>query len=181
MKKILVPVDFSKPSAHALQIAARIAKQLNAEIIVLHMIGISEAVLAKDEGQEYEEAKYYMNLARKRFKPFLNQPYLEDIKVREIVQNYKDFKELNKVAQEQHIDLIVMGSHGTSGLGDFFVGSNTEKVVRSSDVPVLVVKMPNPDFKIEHIIFACDFKEDSILAFKNVKEFAANFSLQLPV
>lgn len=179
MKKILVPVDFSKPSAHALHVAARIAEQLQSEIIVLHMMGISEAVLTKDEAQEYEEAKYYMNLARKRFKPFLNQPYLEHIKVREIVQNYKDFKELNKVAQEQHINLIVMGSHGTSGIGDFLLGSNTEKVVRSSDVPVLVVKMPNPDFKVENILFACDFTEDSVLAFKNVREFAANFSAKL--
>ena len=116
MKRILVPVDFSKPSAHALHIAALIAKQLQAEIVVLHMLGISEAVLTKNEAQEYEEAKYYMNLARKRFKPFLKKPYLEDIKVREIIQNYKDFKELNKVAQEQHIDFIVMGSHGTSGI-----------------------------------------------------------------
>ncbi|MEH6513819.1 MAG: universal stress protein, partial [Maribacter arcticus] len=44
MKKILVPVDFSKPSAHALHVAARIAEQLQAEIIVLHMMGISEVV-----------------------------------------------------------------------------------------------------------------------------------------
>ena len=179
MKKILVPVDFSETSAHALHVAARIAKQQQAEIIVLHMLGISEAVLTKDEAQEYVEAKYYMDLAKKRFNPFLNQPYLKQIKVREIVQNYKDFKELNKVAQEQHIELIVMGSHGTSGLGNVFVGSNTEKVVRSADVPVLVVKMPNPDFKVENILFACDFKEDSVLAFKNVREFAANFSATL--
>ncbi|MGO4918031.1 universal stress protein [Maribacter spongiicola] len=179
MKKILVPVDFSKHSEYALHIAAKIAKQVQAEIIVLHMMGISEAILAKDEAQEYEEAKYYMDLARKRFKPFLNQTYLKHLKVREIIQNYKDFKELNTVAQEQHINLIVMGSHGTSGLGDVFVGSNTEKVVRSSEVPVLVVKTPNSDFKVENILFACDFTDSSILAYKNVREFAASFSAKL--
>lgn len=179
MKKILVPVDFSKHSEFALHVAAIIAKKIQAEIIVLHMMGISEAVLSKDEDQEYEEAKYYMDLAKKRFKPFLNKPYLEQIKVREIIQNYKDFKELNTVAQEQHIDFIVMGSHGTSGLSDAFVGSNTEKVVRSANVPVLVIKTPNSGFKIENILFACDFTESSILAYKNIREFAANFAAKL--
>ena len=89
------------------------------------MLRLSEAVLTKDEGQAYEEAKYYLELVRKRFKPFLNNPYLKDIKIRKIVQNYKIFKELNKVVQEQYVDLIVMGSHGTRAINDFFFGSNT--------------------------------------------------------
>lgn len=179
MNRILVPVDFSEPSAYALEVASSIAKNQKAEIIVLHMLGLSEAVLNKDEIQEYEEARYYMELAKKRFQPFLDKPYLKHIKVKQIVQNYKIFKELNKVAQEQQASLIVMGSYGTSGMNEFFVGSNTEKVVRTSDVPVLVVKMKNSDFKIKKILFACDFKDDAILAFKNVKAFASNFSATL--
>ncbi|UWX54489.1 universal stress protein [Maribacter litopenaei] len=145
MKRILVPVDFSETSTHALEIAALIAKRQKAEIVVLHMLGLSEAVLTKNEIQEYEEAGYYMELAKKRFIPFLDKPYLKNIKIREIVQNYKIFKEFNTLAQEQKIDLIVMGSHGTSGISEVLVGSNTEKVVRTSNVPVLVVKMQNPN------------------------------------
>lgn len=179
MQRILVPVDFSEPSSFALEVAAQIAGAQQAEIVVLHMLGLSEAVLTKDETHEYEEAKYYMELARKRFKPFLDKPYLKNIKVKQIVQNYKIFRELNKVAQEQHIDLIVMGSHGVSGLNDFFVGSNTEKVVRTCNVPVLVIKAPNPDFKVHKILFACDFTDATILAFNRVKSFAANFSAKL--
>lgn len=179
MKKILVPVDFSDPSAYALEVAAKIAEQQEAEIVVLHMLGLSEAVLTKDETQEYEEAKYYMELARKRFKTFLDKPYLKNIKIKQIVQNYKIFKELNKVAQEQHIGLVVMGSHGTSGISEIFVGSNTEKVVRTSDVPVLVVKEQNQDFQVKKILFACDFTDDTILTFKNVSAFAASFSAKL--
>jgi len=179
MKKILVPIDFSEPSAYALEVAAKIAEQQNAEIVALHMLGLSEAVLTKDETQEYEEAKYYMEIAKKRFKTFLDKPYLKDIKIKEIVQNYKIFKELNHVAQEQRIDLIVMGSHGASGLNKYFIGSNTKKVVRTSDVPVLVIKHPNPEFHIKSIMFACDFTEETILAFKDVKEFAENFSAKL--
>ncbi len=179
MKKILVPVDFSEPSAYALEVAAKIAKLRQAEIVVLHMLGLSEAVLTKDESQEYEEAKYYMELARKRFRTFLDRPYLKGIKIREIVQNYKIFKELNTVAKEQGIALIVMGSHGTSGFNEVFAGSTTEKVVRTSDVPVLVIKAPMPDFKIKNIVFACDFEDEAILAFKNATEFAKLFSAKL--
>ena len=179
MQHILVPVDFSEPSANALEVAAKIAKLQNARITVLHMLGLSEAVLTKDESQEYEEAKYYMKLARKRFQTFLDKPYLKDIKIKEIVQNYKIFKELNEVAKEHHIDLIVMGSHGASGFNELFVGSNTEKVVRTSEVPVLVIKSPNPDFKITSILFACDFEEEAVLAYKKAQAFAGTFSAKL--
>ncbi len=179
MKNILVPVDFSEPSAYALEVASKIAKQQKADITVLHMLGLSEAVLTKDEAQEFEEAKYYMGLAKKRFKTFLDKPYLKGIKIHEIVQNYKIFSELNNVSRERHIDLIIMGSHGASGLNEFFVGSNTEKVVRTSDVPVLVIKDPAPDFKIKNILFACSFADDSVSAYKNATAFAENFSAKL--
>lgn len=179
MKKILVPVDFSETSSYALEMAAKIARPIKAEIIVLHMLGLSEAVLTKDENQEFEEAKYYMELAKKRFNAFLDKSYLEDIKLRKIVQNYKIFKELNNIVKEHHIDLIVMGSHGTSGLNEFFVGSNTEKVVRTSDVPVLVIKKTDSDFNIKTILFACNFNDESILAYKNAKKFAEIFSADL--
>ncbi len=179
MKKILVPIDFSEHANDALEVAAKIAKLQNASITVLHMLGLSEAILSKDESQDYQEAMYYMNMAKKRFKAFLDKPYLKGIEVHEIVQNYKIFGELNNVAREQHIDLIVMGSHGASGFNEFFTGSNTEKVVRTSDVPVLVVKHRRPEFVIKSILFACDFNDETILAFKNAKAFAANFSAKL--
>jgi nucleotide-binding universal stress UspA family protein len=179
MKNILVPVDFSEPSAYALEVAAKIAKRQNADLTVLHMLGLSQAVLTKDETQEYEEAKYYMSLAKQRFRTFLDKPYLKGIKIHEMVQNYKIFSELNDVAKERHIDLIIMGSHGARGLSELFVGSNTEKVVRTSDVPVLVIKDSNPDFEIKKMLFACSFNDDSILAYKNAKAFADNFSAEL--
>jgi hypothetical protein len=90
------------------------------------MMRLSEAVLTKDDSQEFMEAQHYMKLAKKRFNMFLNRPWLEGIKIKETVQNYKIFGEINQVAKEKAIDLIVMGSHGTGGLSEIFVGSNTE-------------------------------------------------------
>ncbi len=175
MKNILVPVDFSDASGYALEVAAKIARQQQAGITVLHMLGLSEAVLAKDEAQEYEEARFYMKLVKDRFALFLDKPYLKGIPIHQMLQNYKIFSELNNVAREQQTDLIVMGSQGKHGSSNFFGGSNTEKVVRTSDVPVLVIKGPNPDLNIRNILFASNFEDDSVRAYKQVTAFAKKF------
>ncbi len=181
MKKILVPVDFSEHSKYALQVAASIAKKQNAEIIVLHMLGLSEAVLIKNEDQEVAEAMYYMKLAEKRFDTFLDEEFLDGVKITETVQNYKVFSEINDVANDHDVDLIVMGSHGSSGLSEVFVGSNTEKVVRTSTIPVLVIKNQFENFEVQEAVFACDFKIESVLAYHKAmqlfKLFDANIHL----
>ena len=169
MKRILVPVDFSEHAGFALEVAARLARKYGSEIIVLHMLGLSEAYLTKDETQEFAEAHYYMKLAKTRVDRFLDQPYLKDVEVREMVQNYKIFSEINQVAAEQNIDLIVMGSHGTGGLSELFVGSNTEKVVRSSEIPVLVIKTRRPEFDPRKVVFATDFSLEGIEAYSRIR------------
>lgn len=169
MKKILVPVDFSKYSEKALEVAASLAKQHGAEIVAVHMMGLSDAVITREESKEVFEAMYYMRLAEKRFSEFLDKDYLNGIKVTDTVHNYKVFSELNDVAVDMGADLIVMGSHGTSGIREVFVGSNTEKVVRTSEIPVLVIKNQSPNFQPENGVFACDFLENSIGPYKRAK------------
>jgi nucleotide-binding universal stress UspA family protein len=179
MKNILVPVDFSEHSAYALEVASQIAKKHGAGIIILHMLGLSESVLAKSEEEELKEAKYYMNLARERIKEFTKKEFLENISVDAIIQNYKIFSEVDHVAQEHNCDLIVMGSHGASGLSKLFVGSNTEKVIRTSKVPVLVIKQPHKDFNIKKMAFACDLDVENIPAYTKAVAFAQLFSAKL--
>jgi len=171
MKKILVPVDFSECSEYALKIAANFAKEYDAEIIALHMMGMTDSVLTNTQTKQMLEGIYYIKLAQKRFKEFLNKDYLKDISVSDIVYNYKDFSEINNVAQENNVDLIVMGSHGSSGLSEVFVGSNTEKVVRNSDIPVLVVKKEVENINFKNAVFASDFTVENTPAFKKAMKF----------
>lgn len=171
MKKILVPVDFSEFSEYALEVSAHLAKKFNADIIVLHMLGLSEAIFTKDEAQEFLEAQYYMKLAKKRFGTFLDKPYLKGLRISETVQNYKDFAEINNIVKERNIDLVVMGSHGASGMTGLFMGSNTEKVVRTCDAPVLVIKKRRKDFDIKQAIFASDFEVENIDAYTKAIKF----------
>lgn len=179
MKKILVPVDFSKYSDYAMEVAAGIAKKQNAEIIALHMMGLSDAVLTKNESREVFEAMYYMRLAETKFAELLDKDYLEGVKVTDTVHNYTIFSEINDVAKEMNIDLIVMGSHGSSGLKEVFVGSNTEKVVRTSEIPVLVIKHRHEKFNPKLGVFACDFLENSVGPYKRAKEVFETFGIDM--
>lgn len=181
MKKILVPVDFSDFSEYALEVAAQLAKKHEAGIIILHMIGLSDSVLANSEIAEEQEAKYYLKLAKDKIKEFTEKAYLKEVPVEAIIQNYKEFTEVNEVAHEQNCDLVVMGSHGTSGLSELFVGSNTEKVVRTSDVPVLVIKKRHETIDIKKMVFACDMEIENIPAYRKAAAFANMISASLEV
>lgn len=162
MKKIIVPIDFSKHSEYALETAATFAKKYHAEILALHMLELSNALLSNSQNQLQAETIFYLKLAEQKFQDFLDKPYLKDVNVTPIVKHFKVFSEVSEVAKQHDVDLIIMGSHGVSGLKETFLGSNTEKVVRHANIPVLVVKH-NPiltDF--ENVVFASDFSEESI-------------------
>lgn len=165
MKKIIVPIDFSEHSEYALKTAAKLAKKNNAELLALHMLEMSDIILSASDGLQNQKAVFFFKLAEQKFEDFLKKDYLKDIKVTPIVKHFKVFSEVNDVAKKHDADLIVMGSHGTSGVMEFIVGSNTERVVRNADVPVLVVKNNVSQINFEVITFACDFSEECIQAY----------------
>lgn len=167
MKKIIVPIDFSEHSEYALKTAAKLAKKDNSELLVLHMLEMSDIMLSESGGLQDQKAIFFFKLAEQKFEDFLDKDYLNDIKITPIVKHFKVFSEVNDVAKKHKADLIVMGSHGTSGVMGFFVGSNTERVVRNSDIPVLVVKNNISQINFDVVAFACDFSEDCIKPYIN--------------
>jgi len=175
MKTIIVPIDFSKYSENALKVAAKIAKKQSAEIVVVHMMGLTEANLVTENNSM--EGMFYIKLTKKRFEEFLDKDYLKDVTIHQTVKNYKVFSELDDVAKEHDASLIVMGSHGSSGIQEVFVGSNTEKVVRTATVPVLVIKEES-DFAASKAIFACDFRHESLDVFNKAIRFFDTLEIQ---
>lgn len=165
MKKIIVPIDFSEHSEYALKTAAKLAKTNNAKVLALHMLEMSDALLTKNDTEQRQKAIYFLKLAEQRFDSFLNKEYLKGVHIIPIVKHFKVFSEVNDVAKENGADLIVMGSHGTSGLKEFFVGSNTERVVRNADIPVLVVKSDVANTNFETVVFATNFDEENIKSY----------------
>lgn len=168
MKKIIVPIDFSKYSEYALEAAAILAKRNHAEIFALHMLEMSDAILTASNDGPKPKILFFLKLAQQKFDEFLDKDYLKDIKVTRVVKHSKVFSEVSDVAEEHNADLIVMGSHGVSGFTEVFVGSNTEKVVRHSKLPVLVIKQRPSQLTFENVIFPSDFTEKSVDVYKRV-------------
>lgn len=167
MKTIIVPVDFSEYSEYALEAAAILAKKYHAQITAVHMLELStvHAYGEETKNDQLERGLFYIKKAEHEFDKFLNRDYLSEISITPIIRHFKVFSELGEVAEENKADLIVMGSKGSSGLNEFFIGSNTEKVVRYSKIPVLVVKSKPLDWNINRVVFATDFSEETSDAF----------------
>ncbi|WP_299107161.1 universal stress protein [uncultured Winogradskyella sp.] len=169
MEKIIVPIDFSEHSEFALEAAASLAQKFGSELIVLHMLELSNAIISSASDTLSQEAVFYLKLAEQKFEGFLDKPYLENIKLTPIVKHFKVWSEVNDVATEHNASLIIMGSQGASGLKEVLIGSNTEKVVRHSDVPVLVIKHNPILLDFENVVFACDFSEEAVDPYLNAK------------
>ncbi len=179
MNKIIVPIDFSEHSEYALEAAVKLAKGNDAEIIALHMLEMSDSVLTSTDSEQQQKAVFFLKLAEKRFNEFLDKPYLKDANVTPLVKHFKVFSEVNDVAKDQGADLIVMGSHGTSGLSEIFVGSNTEKVVRHSEIPVLVLKHKFNKDHLKDVVFASDFSAESVAVYQKAKTLFQDFKAKL--
>lgn len=170
MKKIIVPIDFSQHSEYALEAAALLANKYNAEILALHMLEMSDNTFINTDNEQHAKAVFFLKIAEQKFEEFLNKDYLKDINVIPIVKHFKVFNEVSEVAKEHRADLIVMGSHGSSGVKEIFLGSNTEKVVRHSNIPVLILKSDPILMDFENVVFACDFSDESITPYLNASK-----------
>jgi nucleotide-binding universal stress UspA family protein len=182
MKTILVPTDFSEQAENALKVAAQLAKKFNAQIYLLHLIELPVDMVnpvGETRSNDLPEAIYFMKLAKKRFDDLLSRPYLKDLKVQDIVEINKAFDGILEASEKHHCDFIVMGSQGASGLKEMFIGSNTEKVVRKSNIPVLVVKNDHASFDVKDFVFATNLEATGREALKKVVELAQLFQARL--
>ena len=180
MKKILVPTDFSEYAYYALKVAAQIAKKNDGEIILLHMLELPhQAGDAIGSGHDIPEIMLFKNAAINKLEDLMNDECLDGLKVSEIIQFELAFNGIMDISKKNDVDLIVMGSHGASGFKEMFIGSNAEKVVRFSDIPVLVLKREEEIFNVNHFVFASDFSEEVRKPFQKVVEFANKFNAEL--
>lgn len=180
MKRILVPTDFSKYSEEATKVAAQIAKKYNSEVILLHMLELpQQASDALGDGKSIPEIMLYKNRAISNLETLMDAKYLKDINVSEAIEFKKVHDGILDACEKNKVDLVVMGSHGTSGFDELLVGSNAEKVVRLSKIPVLVVKKEAKDFKARNFVFASDFSKETRKPFQKMMEFAKIFDSNL--
>ncbi len=143
MKKILVPCDFSEPAINAFQFAIDIAVQSKGSVYLLNVIDIPvlhDTFIMPALNIEAELLKELKEKAEKAFDKIITKYNAERVTVVGDVVLGRPSNEIVEYVRKQNIDLVVMGSHGASGVREFLVGSNAERVVRNSSVPVLVIK-----------------------------------------
>jgi nucleotide-binding universal stress UspA family protein len=182
MKRLLVPIDFSAQAEYAAKVAVNIAKLTNSKIYLLHMLELPTGVIDPSSygtSSNTPTALLFLKRAHEKFEDFKKLPFFEGIEVEDSVLFHKAYDGIIDESIKNSIDLIIMGSKGTSGLEEMLVGSNTEKVVRNSDIPVLVIKEEIKDFKIENIVFASNFNFDARKSFQKILDFSSIFDAQI--
>ena len=136
---ILYPTDFSENARYALPLACSLARDHGAQLIILHVdlppVSHGEEVARRQDGSYREQL--WRNLQTV-------EPPDSSIYVERVLAEGDPVAEILCVAQEYHCDLIVMGTHGRTGLRRLLMGSVAEEVVRKAPCPVVTVKNPIP-------------------------------------
>lgn len=177
MKKILVPCDFSTPAINAYRFALDVAQQSKGTVHLLNVIELPvmhDTVIMPVLNFEEQLLKELREKAEGQFKKFRDKYKAEGVKVIFAVQFGVVSRMIHDYIEKESIDLVVMGSHGASGARELFIGSNAEKMVRNSTVPVLVMKQYYKG-PIKNIVFPNTFEteaqEDLVLKVKALQYF----------
>lgn len=138
IKRILFPTDFSHDAEHAFQYALTFTREFGAELYVLHVIYFPPQTPEYDIGQVIDGLVKNAENSLSKLVEGANEP---DLVFHCDVQVGVEHTEITKFAEKEQIDLIVMGTHGRTGLAHAFLGSVAERVVRHAPCPVLTVKL----------------------------------------
>lgn len=182
IKSILVPTDFSKQAESALKVAAQIAKKNDAKIYLLHILELPmhlTDLMSSGIPGPAPEAIFFMKQTHKKFEEVLEQEYLKGIEVIETV-NFEDVMPgIINSSTKNNVDIIIMGSHGSSGFEELFIGSNAEKIVRTSKKPVLVIKEDCSIFDIKDFVYATNFDDEDKDCLLAAHEFSKSINAKL--
>jgi nucleotide-binding universal stress UspA family protein len=149
LKRVLVPTDFSEYSQAALTYGVALAEKFGSSLYLLHIVQdlalfVPDAIaIAPPIAPPVEQFRAAAQTALERL---VRENQLEKLAVQCRVAEGTPFYEIIRFAKEEDIDLIVMGTHGHSGLAHVLLGSVTEKVVRKAPCPVLTVRHPEHEF-----------------------------------
>lgn len=144
VRSILLPTDFSECGNFALSYATSLARKFGASIICLHVIepivpsvgysGMTEPLPIADISDQLEDS------AERELPKLAEREDCAGLEVEEMIVHGEAASEIVRVAKDREVDLIVVSSHGRTGLGRILFGSTAEAVVRHASCPVLVVK-----------------------------------------
>ena len=148
LKRILVPTDFSESAASALRYGISFAKEYGAQLTLLHVVETLSVGYASDlfpvpMTEVFEEMAGYARAELTKLAVLASE---RGVEVRELVAQGKAAAEIIRIAREENVDMIVLGTHGKGVLDHALFGSTTERVVRRAPCPVLTCRLAEHEF-----------------------------------
>lgn len=166
MKKILVPIDFSEYAMNAYTFACEIAEKTKGEVTLIHVIEYPAAPGFNTTGEvtmnTFTDA-YMIELVKKAkgdLEELTFNKHFSELKITYKIELGNPYENIAKVIDDEKADLVVMGTKGSSGLHELFIGSNAEKVVRFAQCPVITVPGEVHFDNIKNIVFGVSLDED---------------------
>jgi nucleotide-binding universal stress UspA family protein len=159
IKKILVPIDYSKPSLKALNYALELAESIHAEVIIHHAIF---PFMITEDYFEYSIVENYINAKKEKLQKFIKnlskKKNSNDIKISYSCHIGLPCQSILEVTKNQKIDLIILGTGGTKDFNQVIIGSKTANIISNSTVPVFLLPINSiVETNKTEIVFATDF------------------------
>ncbi len=167
MNKIFCPTDFSEQANHAVEAGYYLAKKFNAELALLHVVESEKEMDFNVGGTSASgggiDDVFFLQLlktTKEKMEKLVNTLGLSGIKVASDIKIGKPAKIFRDEIKSRQYDLVVMGTKGASGFHEMLIGSNAEKVVRYSPVPVLAIKEYVKEDNFKNIVYASLFQNE---------------------
>lgn len=158
IKKILIPIDFSETSMLAIEHAGFTAQLFKAELVLLHVVEKhwEQFSIVAPELRVSPPSDLMNAIEKKLGEVATNIRSKYGVKSTSVSSTGNIFNEILSVSKEHNVDLVVMGTHGTSGVVEFFIGSNTFKMVTQSECPVVSVQAHSKKIGFKEILLPID-------------------------
>jgi len=181
MKKILVPLDFSVQSMHAIKLASKIANKTDIEVFLLHMIQIPEGHVDMGSGSDFgvPQSMHYIQKVKEKIIAFRAQFFNESITVKYALRFESPYEGILKFSARVKPDLIIMGSKDKSIIDELLIGSLAKKVARESKIPILAINKDPEDLKIKELVFVSNFDEENRKSFEVLLDFTQKFESKI--
>lgn len=175
--KILIPLDFSDNSVKALEFAKGLCKKGENEIILLHVVEVvydfaSQAAIALDN--MHKDAREMISKLKKKHEH-------DSINYRSIIKEGTASISIARIAEEEEVDMIIMGTHGVSGIKKVLVGSTAVEVIKEARTPVLLIPSEGKTSSITKITLALEISNHEEEYIHKVVGLAKKWELSLEI
>jgi nucleotide-binding universal stress UspA family protein len=148
IRRIIVPIDFSEYSKKALRYAVEFARSFRAEIVLVYVVEpiVTPADFSVGQMAVPGMESDFAQRGAEQLDKLLDTVVADAVAARAVVRHGKPFVEIIRLAREEQADLIIIATHGHTGIEHALFGSTAEKVVRKAPCPVLSIRDPEQEF-----------------------------------